>query len=56
VHLLTISLTSSPTSPRPPLLAHHRYATRARDIKNAPVVNNDPADAMVQQYKEQVNK
>eukprot|EP00955_Chlamydomonas_euryale_P001359 15942-Chlamydomonas_euryale.AAC.1 len=31
-----------------------KYAQRARSIKNAPKVNDDPTDAMVQQYREQV--
>ncbi|KAG1655591.1 hypothetical protein FOA52_012043 [Chlamydomonas sp. UWO 241] len=33
-----------------------KYAQRARSIKNAPKVNDDPADAMVAGYREQVNK
>lgn len=33
-----------------------KYAARARNIKNAPKVNDDPADAVVQQYKEQVRR
>mmetsp|Transcript_20257 Transcript_20257/g.44229 ORF Transcript_20257/g.44229 Transcript_20257/m.44229 type:complete len:701 (+) Transcript_20257:74-2176(+) len=33
-----------------------RYAARARNIRNVPHVNNDPADAIVKQYREEVDK
>jgi len=33
-----------------------RYANRAKDIKNAPKINEDPKDAMIRQYQEELNR
>jgi kinesin family protein 3/17 len=33
-----------------------RYANRAKNIKNKPVVNEDPKDAMLREYKEEIDK
>lgn len=33
-----------------------RYANRAKDIKNAPKINEDPKDAMIRQYQEELSK
>jgi hypothetical protein len=33
-----------------------RYANRAKDIKNAPKINEDPKDAMIRQYQDELNK
>ena len=33
-----------------------RYANRAKNIKNAPKINEDPKDAMIRQYQEELNK
>ncbi|XXQ32464.1 Kinesin motor domain-containing protein [Plasmodiophora brassicae] len=33
-----------------------RYANRAKNIKNRPVVNEDPKDAMLRQYQEEINR
>jgi len=31
-----------------------RYANRAKNIKNKPKINEDPKDAMLREYQEQV--
>jgi len=31
-----------------------RYATRAKSIKNKPVVNEDPKDALLKQYEQEI--
>jgi hypothetical protein len=31
-----------------------RYAARAKAIKNKPVVNEDPKDALLKQYEEEI--
>ena len=31
-----------------------RYASRAKNIKNKPVINEDPKDSLLRQYKEKV--
>ena len=36
--------------------SRHRFAMRARNIKNDPKVNDDPGDGVVKQYKEQAEK
>lgn len=33
-----------------------RYASRAKSIKNKPKINEDPKDAMIRQYQEELNK
>ena len=33
-----------------------RYADRAKNIKNAPKINEDPKDAMIRQYQEELAK
>ena len=33
-----------------------RYANRAKNIKNKPVVNEDPKDAMLREYKDEISK
>ncbi|PRP81993.1 kinesin-II 95 kDa subunit [Planoprotostelium fungivorum] len=33
-----------------------RYANRAKNIKNKPVVNEDPKDAQIRQYQEEIDK
>ena len=33
-----------------------RYADRAKNIKNAPKINEDPKDAMIRKYQEELNK
>eukprot|EP00798_Chlamydomonas_sp_ICE-L_P020435 gene20435-27223_t len=37
-------------------LSSLRYATRAKSIKNAPRQNNDPKDAVVQEYQEELSR
>lgn len=32
-----------------------RYANRAKQIKNQPVINQDPKDAMLREYKDEIN-
>jgi hypothetical protein len=33
-----------------------RYANRAKSIKNKPRINEDPKDAMIRQYQEEIFK
>ena len=33
-----------------------RYASRAKDIKNIPKINEDPKDAMIRQYQDELTK
>ncbi len=33
-----------------------RYANRAKNIKNKPKINEDPKDAMIREYQEEINK
>jgi hypothetical protein len=33
-----------------------RYASRAKAIKNKPIVNEDPKDALLQQYEDEIQK
>lgn len=33
-----------------------RYASRARNIKNEPRVNEDPVDALLRKYQEEIKK
>eukprot|EP00957_Ditylum_brightwellii_P077190 5865777-Ditylum_brightwellii.AAC.1 len=33
-----------------------RYANRAKNIKNKPVINEDPKDAMLREYQEEISK
>ena len=33
-----------------------RYASRAKHIKNKPRVNQDPKDALLKQYEEEIKK
>ena len=33
-----------------------RYANRAKNIKNKPKINEDPKDAMLREYKEEIEK
>ena len=31
-----------------------RYASRAKSIKNKPIVNEDPKDALLKQYEDEI--
>ena len=33
-----------------------RYANRAKNIKNKPHINEDPKDALLRQYKEEIER
>jgi len=33
-----------------------RYASRAKSIKNKPIVNQDPKDALLKQYEDEIQK
>jgi len=33
-----------------------RYASRAKSIKNKPIVNEDPKDALLKQYEEEIQR
>lgn len=33
-----------------------RYASRAKDIKNKPIVNEDPKDALLKEYELEIRK
>ena len=33
-----------------------RYANRAKNIKNKPKINEDPKDAMLREYQEEIEK
>ena len=33
-----------------------RYASRAKAIKNKPVINEDPKDALLKEYEEEIKK
>ena len=33
-----------------------RYAARAKNIKNKPKINEDPKDALLKQYEEEIKK
>lgn len=33
-----------------------RYASRAKNIKNKPTVNEDPKDAMLREYADEIKK
>lgn len=33
-----------------------RYANRAKNIKNKPRINEDPKDAMLREYQEEINR
>jgi hypothetical protein len=33
-----------------------RYASRAKSIKNKPVINEDPKDALLKQYEDQIKQ
>lgn len=35
---------------------HQRYANRAKNIKNKPTINEDPKDAMLRSFQEQLEK
>ena len=37
-------------------LSSLRYASRAKSIKNKPYVNEDPKDALLKQYEEEIQK
>jgi kinesin family protein 3/17 len=32
-----------------------RYASRAKSIKNKPIVNEDPKDALLKQYEDEIS-
>ena len=34
----------------------YRYANRAKNIKNKPKINEDPKDALLREYQEEINK
>ena len=61
VHLyLTLPPSPSPPPPPSPLFPSSpstlRYANRAKNIKNKPRINEDPKDALLRQYKEEIEK
>ena len=33
-----------------------RYASRAKNIKNKPIVNQDPKDALLKEYADEITK
>ena len=33
-----------------------RYANRAKSIKNKPIINEDPKDALLREYMDEINK
>ena len=33
-----------------------RYANRAKNIKNKPKINEDPKDAMIREYQDEISK
>jgi kinesin family protein 3/17 len=33
-----------------------RYASRAKSIKNKPIVNEDPKDALLKQYEDEIKQ
>lgn len=33
-----------------------RYASRAKNIKNKPIINEDPKDALLRQYEEEITQ
>ena len=33
-----------------------RYANRAKNIKNKPIINEDPKDALLRQYREEIER
>jgi kinesin family protein 3/17 len=33
-----------------------RYANRAKNIKNKPKINEDPKDAMIREYQDEINR
>lgn len=35
---------------------HYRYANRAKNIKNKPKINEDPKDALLREYQEEITK
>jgi kinesin family protein 3/17 len=37
-------------------LSSLRYASRAKSIKNKPIVNEDPKDALLKSYEEEIKK
>lgn len=38
------------------LIDRHRYANRAKNIKNKPKINEDPKDALLREYQEEIKK
>ena len=38
------------------ILLHFRYANRAKNIKNKPKINEDPKDALLRAYQEEIAK
>lgn len=38
------------------LLYKHRYANRAKNIKNKPKINEDPKDALLREFQEEIAK
>ena len=43
-------------SPSLSLYSTLRYANRAKNIKNKPRINEDPKDALLRQYREEIEK
>jgi kinesin family protein 3/17 len=39
-----------------PKITHFRYASRAKNIKNKPKINEDPKDAMIREYQDEINR
>ena len=35
---------------------HSRYANRAKNIKNKPKINEDPKDAMLREFQEEISR
>ena len=56
--ILIISLSLSPCLFLPPLPPSppSRYANRAKNIKNKPRINEDPKDALLREYQEEINR
>jgi len=37
-------------------VCYHRYANRAKNIKNKPKINEDPKDALLREFQEEIAK
>jgi len=43
-----------PLSPSTPCHSFTRYANRAKNIKNKPIINEDPKDALLREFQEEL--